>query len=388
MAQIRVDLLAICLGGLVLTSMLVATATQDLAMLNMRWFLSQGLLPPMLLGGLCWGVLQSARGLGGFLASASIIAGAVLGFVVGSMPVTLEASVAASALASVLIGVMIVYSFASPYEIAAGALFAAISSVGGAVVAVAAQSGNPTVTAISGFGVAVLGFGVGALLARTLYINLGQLLLRMISGLFAFSAVLIAGFNHSPAPIQVQAPNTPDPLAVVSPAMNQAEVERMATALLLRLYRAFESDADTRVYDGMASAISGDSLEELYGRRSGEIGRPARDGAKINSLQMTDFTILRADPRVGVYRLRAQWQVESSLERPTHEHIRRNLYQADMQLEPVGDAWRLTQLNLSEQARETTENVARPGVPEEAVQRAIQEQAADPAEAGQSPPPE
>lgn len=370
MAQLRVDMLAICLGGLVLTSMLVATATQDIAVLSMRWFIGQGLLTAMLLGGLCWGVLQSARGLGGFIASAAIIAGAVLGFVVGSIPIAIEASVAAAALAAVLIGVMIALSFASPYEITAGALFAAISSVGGAVVAVAAQSGNPTISAVTGFGAAAVGFGVGALLARAIVLNIGQLLLRLISGWFALTAVLIAGFNHSPASIRVQAPSTPDPLAVVSLGMNEAEVERVTTALLLRLYGAFESGAETEVYDGMATAVSGESLEELHQKRRNDLARPSRNGATIKSIAMKDFDLLRSDPRVGVYRLQAGWEVVSMFELGANEHFQRNIYQADLQLEPVEGVWRLTQLNLSDGRRQPADEITRPSAPGEALEAA------------------
>ena len=375
MAQIRVDLLAICFGGLVLTSMLVVTATQDAAQLSMRWFLSQGLLAPMLLGGLCWGVLQHARGLGGFIASASILAGMVLGFTVGAMPINVEASVAAATLAAVLIGGLMVFNYASPYEITSGALFAAVSGVGGTVVAMAAQSFDPTISAVTGFGAAMAGFGVGALLARIATTVIGEVVLRVISGVCALSAILVAGFNHSPAPMRFeQQTSTPDPLAIVSNVMNEAEVERVISALLLRMHAAFEQDTQEGLYAELGRAVTGDSLTELYEQRRHDLALPLRNGAALQEVNVKGFNLLRGERQVNAYRAQIGWEVLSVIESETHDHIRRNIYQAEVLLEPVGGAWRLTEVDLSKQHREITDDVARPGVSREEYQRAIRAQ--------------
>lgn len=123
-------------------------------------------------------------------------------------------------------------------------------------------------------------------------------------------------------------------------------------SMLDTVYAAFEATDEAAIYDGLAEVSTGTALESLYLERLGAMVGGGLDGSdqQIHEMELGRLTSRRSGTTVEV---NAQWQVVGTVGHDTHSHVRGNAYAADLTLEPVDGAWRLTAFKLTDVDRST-----------------------------------
>ena len=120
---------------------------------------------------------------------------------------------------------------------------------------------------------------------------------------------------------------------------------QLTPALLLGVYSAFGEVEEGAIYDTLAIVSGGEALEYLYLERVGAMARgglqePDQD---IHEIKLLETRVTRAGARLH---LDASWQVIGTVGHAEHLHVRGNTYSADLTIEPVEGAWRITDFTL------------------------------------------
>jgi len=125
-----------------------------------------------------------------------------------------------------------------------------------------------------------------------------------------------------------------------------AEGFRVVPEVLRVVYEAFGETGEAEVYDRLAEVAAEDALEALYLER---IGALAEDGLEPDQ-QIHEMELIALSSRPGrdAVEMAARWRVLGTVGHAEHLHVRGNAYAADLTLEPVEGAWRLTGFALTD----------------------------------------
>ncbi len=125
-----------------------------------------------------------------------------------------------------------------------------------------------------------------------------------------------------------------------------AESYRVVPALLSRVYDAFARTDEAAIYDRLEEVAAGDALEALYLERVGAMA----DGGLEPDQTIHEMEMLRIGGRRdgGTVRLDARWRVLGTVGHAEHLHVRGNVYAAELVVEPVDGAWRMTGFTLND----------------------------------------
>ena len=139
------------------------------------------------------------------------------------------------------------------------------------------------------------------------------------------------------------------------------EGHRVAPALLMVVYDAFGRAEEAEVYDTLAEVAAGDALEALYLERMGAMAGGGLDASDqtIHEMRLTDLATRQSGERLS---MEARWQVIGIVGHDAHRHVRGNAYAADLTVEPVDGAWRITGFDLRDIDR-TLAGTASPAPP-------------------------
>jgi len=142
------------------------------------------------------------------------------------------------------------------------------------------------------------------------------------------------------------------PLVARSGKLSEDETRTVVSGLLLNVYKAFDYRQESAIYDALARTTSGDLLTDVYleTRRSLELANQGGARAKVRTLEVTDATNEPIDGS-GNFRSRATWNVHGSVGHWGHVHQRVNRYDAELQVEVVDGAWKITQLDVLQEER-------------------------------------
>lgn len=142
------------------------------------------------------------------------------------------------------------------------------------------------------------------------------------------------------------------PLVARSGQLSEDETRTVVSGLLLNVYKAFDYRQESAIYDALARTTSGDLLTDVYleTRRSLELANQGGARAKVRRLEVTDATNDPIDGS-GSFRSRATWNVHGSVGHWGHVHQRVNRYDAELQVEVVDGAWKITQLDVLQEER-------------------------------------
>lgn len=132
-----------------------------------------------------------------------------------------------------------------------------------------------------------------------------------------------------------------------APALDPAALEARLTEALAAIYAAFGEEDEARIYDRLESAAAGDLVADLYlQRRAAQVADHAEDGeTDVTAVEPFRIDAAPLEPGPG-YRVDAAWRVVGRVRHRTHVHERINLYAAELTLEPVDGAWKLTGFTL------------------------------------------
>ena len=123
------------------------------------------------------------------------------------------------------------------------------------------------------------------------------------------------------------------------------------------IYRAFDYDSESDVYDALARSVSGELLRELYDQIYSGLVLAEEGGAvckvqRVELLEASASDILREEPSgEPAFSITARWQVEGAVYHWGHSHWRTNEYQAEYHLLHEGGGWRIVRSQILQQFR-------------------------------------
>ena len=94
-------------------------------------------------------------------------------------------------------------------------------------------------------------------------------------------------------------------------------------ALHRNIYRAFDYDSESDVYDTLAKSVTGDLLDDVYAEVHLSLVMQNEGGAvcKIQRVDVLEKEVLPPDdPQAPYFRLRARWKVEGKVGHHGHTH--------------------------------------------------------------------
>ncbi|MGB5398640.1 MAG: hypothetical protein WBO71_00355 [Thermoanaerobaculia bacterium] len=141
--------------------------------------------------------------------------------------------------------------------------------------------------------------------------------------------------------------------AVTLPSrMTDEKAEEMVAGLLHNIYRAFDFRGEEAIYDVLDRSVSGDLLTEIYleTRRGLELASQGGARAKVKDIELLEVESRPLEGRKG-FGARTRWNVAGSVGHWGHVHTRTNQYEADLTIEPVDGAWKLTNLTILQEER-------------------------------------
>jgi len=122
--------------------------------------------------------------------------------------------------------------------------------------------------------------------------------------------------------------------------------------VLENIYRSFDYRDESTIYDLLARSTAGDLLTDVYleTRRGLELANQGGARARVKEVEVLEATYERLPGEQG-FRSRARWNVSGSVGHWGHIHQRVNQYEADLTLEVLDGAWKITGLEVLQEER-------------------------------------
>ncbi|MBW1818519.1 MAG: hypothetical protein JRJ60_15355 [Deltaproteobacteria bacterium] len=164
-----------------------------------------------------------------------------------------------------------------------------------------------------------------------------------VIGLLVIGGILLIPFFH----VSVARPS------VMAPEVSNEEAVVILENLLKNIYRSFDFREEEDVYDRLATSVSGDLLSEIYlqNRKSLVVTQAGGARARVKEVEILDVDVDHLQDRSLGLLFKARWTAMGSVGHWGHIHIRKNQYEANVTVEPVGGVWKITGLELLEEKR-------------------------------------
>jgi hypothetical protein len=126
---------------------------------------------------------------------------------------------------------------------------------------------------------------------------------------------------------------------------------KVVGGLLHNIYRAFDYRREERIYDTLERSVSGDLLERIYleTRKGLELENQGGARAKVKRIELIEISTRSGDN--GAFVAEATWNVYGSVGHWGHIHQRSNRYVAELNITPIDDIWKLTDLEIVDEQR-------------------------------------
>ena len=129
---------------------------------------------------------------------------------------------------------------------------------------------------------------------------------------------------------------------------DEAEAKQVFVELHRNIYRAFDREDESGIYDALAASVDGKLLDRIYAEvYEALVMREHGNGlSKVDEVEMLESRVLGGlpdgpdDPR---FRVRATWEVTSSLVHEGHEHVRVIEYEGIYTVAMREAGWRIVE---------------------------------------------
>lgn len=164
----------------------------------------------------------------------------------------------------------------------------------------------------------------------------------MVPGAFAILGCVVAVFVASGTTLSAKLSTPPTP--------TQEEAGKILEPLLRNTYRAFDQSSESAIYDVLARSVHGPLLEKLYLQTVRALTLEGMDGTRVKITDMA-VNVDRVLPHEDGFIVEGQWTAVGTVGHWGHLHQRINRYTARLTLEPIGNAWKITSLEVLEERR-------------------------------------
>ncbi len=139
----------------------------------------------------------------------------------------------------------------------------------------------------------------------------------------------------------------------MAPKMTEKDAVIVLDNLLKNIYRSFDFREEEAVYDRLATSVSGDLLSEIYlqNRKSLVVTQAGGARARVKEVEILDVEVNHLKDRPLGLLFHAKWTAMGTVGHWGHIHMRKNQYEANITVEPVDGAWKITDLELLEEKR-------------------------------------
>jgi hypothetical protein len=141
--------------------------------------------------------------------------------------------------------------------------------------------------------------------------------------------------------------------AVLAPQMTDDNAVTVLNSLLKNIYRSFDFREEEDVYDRLATSVQGNLLSEIYlqNRKSMVVTQAGGARARVKEVKILDVDVNQLDDNPLGLLFHAKWTATGTVGHWGHVHVRQNQYEANITVEPVDGAWKITDLELLEEKR-------------------------------------
>lgn len=141
--------------------------------------------------------------------------------------------------------------------------------------------------------------------------------------------------------------------AAMVPKMTDKDAVIVLESLLKNIYRSFDFREEEDVYDRLATSVSGDLLADIYlqSRKSLVVTQAGGAQARVKEVKIQHVQVSSLKNRPLGLLFHAKWTALGTVGHWGHIHTRENLYDANITVEPVDGAWKITELELLEEKR-------------------------------------
>ena len=135
-------------------------------------------------------------------------------------------------------------------------------------------------------------------------------------------------------------------------AIGEERASDIVGGLLHNVYRAFDYRDEGAIYDVLARSVTGDPLQQTYLETKRGLVLASQGGAqaKVKEIELVSVDASMLSDGIG-FSARCIRNVAGSVGHWGHIHQRRNQYEADLRVEPVDGAWRITLLDVLQEER-------------------------------------
>jgi hypothetical protein len=141
--------------------------------------------------------------------------------------------------------------------------------------------------------------------------------------------------------------------SVIAPKLVDKEAVIILENLLKNIYRSFDFREEEDVYDRLATSVSGELLTDIYlqNRKSMVVTQAGGARAKVKKIAIQDVAVKHLDDRPLAMLFHSKWTAMGTVGHWGHIHMRKNKYEANITVEPMDGAWKVTDLELLEEKR-------------------------------------
>ena len=141
--------------------------------------------------------------------------------------------------------------------------------------------------------------------------------------------------------------------AALAPKMTDKDAVAVLNSLLKNIYRSFDFREEDDVYDRLATSVSGDLLSEIYlqNRKTLVVTQAGGARARVKAVEILEVDVNQLDDHPLGRLFHAKWTATGTVGHWGHIHLRKNQYAANITVEPVDEAWKITDLELLEEKR-------------------------------------
>lgn len=137
--------------------------------------------------------------------------------------------------------------------------------------------------------------------------------------------------------------------------ISDQQADQIIDSLLHNLYHAFDRREEELVYDQLAISLSGDLLTDIYLQTQSQIQLAAQGGAqvKVDQVEIQNNEIEATDDQS--FSCLCSWKVSGTVGHWGHLHRRLMGYEAKFKIEPVDRVWKITSMQITEEAEPETQ---------------------------------
>lgn len=138
---------------------------------------------------------------------------------------------------------------------------------------------------------------------------------------------------------------------IAAPVTTPDDAARIATPLLRNIYRSFDYQTESQVYDSLSRSVDGEMLRKLYLDTMQALTLDGREGTRVK-VSDVDVQIDKVTPGKDLtFTVEGQWTAMGTVGHWGHTHTRVNRYNAKVTIHPVGQEWKISNIEVQELRR-------------------------------------